>query len=92
MQIESTSQEPPYRTGTLKGLTFSEIQRILPEIQPDTRPSAGRKVAITWRFLANGKPCGIWDYSKSHELRGELSTFGPDEVFAALFGRSYTLL
>jgi hypothetical protein len=92
MQIEFTAQEPPYRTGTLTGLTHSEIQQMLPDIQPDTRPSADRKVSIAWRFLADGKPCGIWDYRQSYELRGELSTFGPDEVFTALFNHAYTRL
>jgi hypothetical protein len=90
MQIGSTVQEPPYRTGTLTGLTLAEIQQRLTDIPPDTRPSAGRKVTTTWRFLGNGQPCGIWDYRKSYDLRGELSTFGPDEVFTALFGHAYT--
>ena len=89
MQIESTTQEPPHRTGTLKGLTFTEIQQMLPDISPDTRPSADRKVTIMWRFLANGKSCGIWNYRRSHEVLGELSTFGPDEIFHALFGKAY---
>lgn len=92
MQIEFTSQEPPYRTGTLRGLTLAEIQQVLPDIKPDPRPSANGKVTIMWRFLANGKPCGIWDYRGSHEVRGELSTFGPDEAFAALFGHAYARL
>ncbi|MEO6750847.1 MAG: hypothetical protein ABIZ04_02810 [Opitutus sp.] len=92
MQIESTTREPPYRTGTLKGLTFMEIQQMLPDISPDTRPSADRKVTITWRFLADGNPCGIWNYRRSHEVLGELSTFGPDGVFNTLFERAYTPL
>ncbi len=92
MHIESTSHEPPYRTGTLKGLTLDEVQEMLPDISADIRVSGDRKVTMTWRFLANRKPCGIWDYRKSYELRGELSTFGPDEIFAALFGEAYTTL
>ena len=92
MQIESTSQESPYRTGTLKGLTLAEIQNILPDISPDTRPSSDRKVRIAWRFLANGKPCGIWNYRTSHEVLGELSTFGPDGIFDTLFGKAYATL
>ena len=89
MHIESTSHEPPFRTGTLKGLTLSEIQAMLPDIQPDTRPSADRKVTIMWRFTANTKPCGIWNYRQSYEVRGELSTFGPDGVLDTLFGKAY---
>ena len=92
MQIESTGQEPPYRTGTLKGLTLSAIQKILPGIQPDTRPAADRKVTIMWRFLADGQSCGIWNYRTSYEVRGELSTFGSDANFAALFGQAYAPL
>lgn len=92
MHIESTSQEPPYRTGTLNGLTLAEIQRMLPHISPDTRPSADRKVTIIWRFLANGTPCGIWNYRKSPETLSELSTFGPDEVFNILFRQGYAPL
>jgi hypothetical protein len=49
-------------------------------------------MTVTWRFLADGKPCGIWDYRKSYEARGELSTFGPDESFTELFGKAYTPL
>jgi len=89
MHIESSLHEPPYRTGTLKGLTLSEIQEMLPGIQPDTRPSADRKVTIMWRFSANAKPFGIWNYRRSYEVRGELSTFGPDGVFITLFGNAY---
>ncbi|HWA09499.1 MAG TPA: hypothetical protein VG838_08630 [Opitutaceae bacterium] len=92
MQIEFTSQEPPYRTGTLKGLTLLEIQELLSGIQPETRPSADRKVTTTWRFLADGNACGIWNYRRSYELRGELSTFGPDGVLATLFGQAYAPL
>lgn len=92
MHIESTTHQPPYRTGTLKGLTISEVQEMLPDISPDTRASGDQKVTITWRFLANGKPCGIWNYRRSHEILGELSTFGPDEIFAALFEKAYTAL
>ena len=90
MHIESITQESPYRTGTLKGLSLPDIQRMLPDIEPDSRPTADRKVSITWRFLANGKPCGIWEYRRSHEMRGELSTFGPDEIFQTLFGKAYS--
>ena len=89
MHIESSLHEPPYRTGTLKGLTLSEIQETLPGIQPDTRPSADRKVTILWRFSANAKPCGIWNYHRSYEVRGELSTFGPDGILETLFGKAY---
>ena len=90
MHIESTTQESPYRTGTLKGLTLADIQRMLSYIEPDSSPTADRKVSITWRFLANGKPCGIWNYRRNHEMRGELSTFGPDEIFQVLFGNTYS--
>ena len=89
MHIESTSQESPYRTGTLKGLTLADIQRMLSAVEPDSRPTADRKVSITWRFIAIGKTCGIWNYRRSHEMRGELSTFGPDEIFQTLFGKAY---
>jgi len=92
MQIESTSHESPYRTGTLKGLTLSEVQKMLPDISPDTRTSCDRKATITWRFLADGKLCGIWNYRKSYEVLNELSTYGPDEVFTAIFNQAYTVL
>ena len=42
-----------------------------------------------WRFLADGNTCGIWNYRTTHEVRRELSTFGPDEVLATLFGKAY---
>lgn len=61
MQIEFTVQEPPYRTGTLTGLTHFEVQRLLPGIQPDTRTSANHKVTLMWRFLVDGKLCGVWN-------------------------------
>ena len=92
MQIESTTQAPLHRTGTLKGLMFTAIQQMLPDISPDTRPSADRKITIMWRFLANGKPCGIWNYRKSYEVLDELSAFGPDEVFNTLFEQTYSPL
>jgi hypothetical protein len=92
MQIESTREEPRYRSGTLKGLTLADIQRALPEIAQDNRPSADRKVTLTWRFLADGIPCAVWDYRRSYEIRRELSTFGPDRIFAELFGPAYTSL
>jgi len=89
MHIESSLHEPPYRTGALKGLTLSEIQAVIPDIQPDTRPSADRKVTILWRFSADAKPCDIWNYRQSYEVRGELSTFGPNEILEMLFGKAY---
>lgn len=92
MHLETTLQEPPHRTGTLKNLTLSEIQEMLHNIHPDSRPSSDRKVTLMWRFLADGKPCGIWNYRQSYEVRGELSTFGPDEIFGTLFGNAYTSL
>jgi hypothetical protein len=92
MQIEFTAQEPPYRTGTLMGLTHFEVQRLLPEIQPDTRTSANHKITLMWRFLADGKHCGVWNYRHGYELRGEFSTFGPDAAFETLFGNAYKSL
>jgi len=92
MHLESTSQEPPYRTGTIKHLKLSEIQEMLPDVQPDTRPSSDRKVTLMWRFLVDGKLCGIWNYRKSYEACGELSTFGPDEIFRTVFGEAYSRL
>lgn len=44
------------------------------------------------RFLADEKACGIWNYRQSYEVRGELSTFGPDEIFRTLFGEAYSRL
>jgi len=39
------------------------------------------KVTFIWDFWADGEACSIWDY------RGKRwSTFGPERVFAALFG------
>ena len=92
MEIIQTSEEPRYRCGTVKGLTLSEIQQALPDVAPDTRPSGDRKTAITWRFMADGIPCGIWDYRNSYEFRRELSTFGPDRIFSELFGVAYSSL
>jgi hypothetical protein len=92
MQIEFTVQEPSYRTGTLTGVTQSQVQSTLPGIQPDTRTSADRKLTLIWRFLVDGKPCGIWNYRHAYELRGEFSTFGPDAAFETLFGKAYTSL
>jgi len=92
MQIEFTCEEPPYRTGTLTGLTRLEVQRMLPGIQPDTRPSANHKISLMWRFLADGIPCGIWNYRQGYELRREYSTFGPEAAFETLFGNAYKSL
>ena len=89
MQIAFTSEEPPYRTGTLTGLTRLEVQRMLPGIQPDTRPSANHKISLMWRFLAAGKLCGV---RPGYELRSEFSTFGPDAAFETLFGKAYKSL
>jgi hypothetical protein len=83
MQIESTGQEPPYRTGTLTGLTHFEAQRLLPGIQTDTRTSANHKITLMWRFLADEKRCEVWNYRKGNELRSEFSMFGPDAAFDA---------
>jgi hypothetical protein len=89
MHIGSSSHEPPYRSGALKGLTLSEIQARLPDIQPDSGPPAEQNVTIMWWFSENAKPCGIWNCRRGYETRGELSTFGPDGVFDTLFGKAY---
>lgn len=92
MQIQYTSEESPYRTGTLRGLTISEIEQKLAGIKPDSRCTADQKVSLSWRFLADGRLCGIWDYRRSYRLRGELSTYGDNKVFAELFGSAYSAL
>lgn len=92
MEIIQTSEEPRYRSGTVKGLTLAEVQQALPDVAQDNRPSGDRKTTVTWRFKADGVPCAIWDYRRSYELRRELSTFGPDRIFTDLFGEAYVSL
>lgn len=38
-----------------------------------------------WNFSVDGIPCAIWDWHGAGRL-GMWSTFGPAEVFAAIFG------
>lgn len=67
------------RTGTLAPeLAATEITAKL-NIEPE-RGSDDGKVSLFWRFYADGKPCGIWDYRGAR-----WSTDGPREVFERLF-------
>ena len=75
-----------HRTGVLMDMNVETINRILGfESNVDDDPD---KVVNSWRFIADGNECAIWDYKGSHEW-GQFSTFGPDYVFEELFGTNY---
>jgi len=87
MKIEPNDEPGGSRTGTLRGVSVEEINNILgfkPNVKDD--PS---KVVNSWGFLADGVPCGIWDYKGSHKA-GQFSTDGPAAVFKSLFGDKWS--
>ena len=80
------------KTGTLKGLTKQDVEDKLgfaPNVEDDPV-----KVTASWGFKLNPEPgkenpaCGIWDYKGSGTI-GIWSTYGPSEVFEAIFGEKY---
>lgn len=87
MNIKPCEMQSSSRTGTLTGITVSEINEILGfEPNADDDPD---KVEHSWAFQVDGTYCGIWDYKGSHRWN-QFSTFGPDVMLRKVFGKWYT--
>ena len=80
------------KTGKLVNMTQEQIEAKIgfaPNVEDDPE-----KVTASWGFMLNPEPgkkvptCGIWDYKGSGRF-GVLSTYGPREVFVAIFGEKY---
>lgn len=80
MRIQPIDEPGAHATGSLSSsLTVDQINKVL-GFAPNVRDDPD-KVKHSWGFLADGEPCGIWDY------RGRRwSTYGPPEIFRQLFG------
>ncbi len=92
LNIVPVAKAGEYKTGSLVGLTKKDIIEKLgfgPNVDDDPY-----KVTASWGFLFNpdaekkGPVCGVWDY-KGSARSGEWSTYGPREVFVAIFGEKY---
>jgi len=77
------------KTGELVNMTAKQIEAKLgfaPNVEDDPA-----KVTASWGFMLNPEPdktvpkCGIWDYKGSGRF-GVWSTYGPRQVFVAIFG------
>lgn len=77
------------KTGELVNMTQEQIEAKMgfaPNVEGDSA-----KVTASWGFMLNPEPgkkvpiCGIWDYKGSGRF-GVWSTYGPREVFVAIFG------
>lgn len=83
---------PTERTGSLTYTATADIvSRLgaLPVRRPCVRGDRGGPTEeVSWHFRVNGQDCAIWDY-KGGARHGLWSTFGPAEVFTALFGWRY---
>src|SRR5210317_74689 len=92
LNIVPVAKAGAYRTGKIQGLTLGDIQDKL-GFAPNVADAAG-KVTASWGFVLNptaegkGAVCGIWDYKGSGRLK-QWSTYGPREVFQAIFGDAY---
>lgn len=75
-----------HKTGELMEVTVAEITKIL-GFSPDGG-DGGEKSRYNWDFKYRGHECAIWDWKGGYRQK-EFSTFGPSEVFTALFGRRY---
>lgn len=73
----------PYRTGSIAHTGEGDITARLGFCP--LRDSVVGKTDQEWWFTVDNRPCAIWDMKGSGRL-GMWSTFGPAEVFAALFG------
>lgn len=88
-RIEIEPKTDPFhshRTGTLIGVSWSEIVSVLgftPNVQDDPN-----KVVNSWAFTADGDNCAIWDFKGSHE-HNVWSTYGNKMIFSTLFGERY---
>ena len=65
-------------TGKITCLTATRHQTI--------EPTSAGKITDEWRFTVNGRLCGVWNYRRSYELRGEFSAYGPRALLTAVFG------
>lgn len=87
MKLERIEYVLGHKTGTINGLTATEIAERLGNMEQVADDEA--KVQYSWAFTADGVECGVWDYYGSGD-RLNFSTFGPHEVFIELFGANYT--
>jgi hypothetical protein len=75
-----------HRTGTVRGLTKQDIDRILgfePNVDDDEF-----KVKYSWGFTVNGVKCAVWDWKGSYTVN-QFSAFGPDNVLREVFSNCY---
>lgn len=72
------------RGGSLSHTTAAAIIERL-GFEPDYHSVEG-VTDEEWRFEVNGHVCAIWDHRGSGRRFGMWSTYGPPEVFLALFG------
>jgi hypothetical protein len=80
LKITPSNEPGRFRMGRLPPNITEEMITQRLGIDPVNEGSSDGKVTVEWRFLADGEPCGIWDYKGAR-----WSTFGPHEVFAQLF-------
>lgn len=76
-----------HKTGEVSNMTPAKISTIL-GFNPNGDPSGDGKVVYEWLFTFDGHECAMWDY-KGGAKYGEFSTYGPSEVFIALFGSDW---
>ena len=82
MKIIPVNKAGPYRTGTLKDVSYSQIVEALGfEENIDDDPD---KVKYSWGFEVDGKYVAIWDYKGSHKMK-VWSTYDPDGILESLF-------
>jgi len=72
-----------HRTGTLTHIGEGEITQRL-GFAPQYDTCIG-KTDQEWKFRVGDHDCAIWDMKGSGNI-GIWSTFGPQEVFSAIFG------
>jgi hypothetical protein len=88
MLIEPIHKVGSSRTGTLHGLTYTDIKTILGFEANVTELDDPYKVDASWGFAIDGSFCGIWSYRGSG-ARKTWSTSGNGEKLKALFGPVY---
>lgn len=80
-----------HKTGQLNNLSKADITKKLGMPPTDFGPDGDDgKVLHEWTFTADGVECAIWDWKGSSYGR-QHSTFGPNQVFAVLFGTDYSI-
>jgi hypothetical protein len=85
MLIEPIHKVGSSRTGTLHGLTYTDIKTILGFEANVTELDDPYKVDASWGFAIDGSVCGIWSYRGSG-ARKTWSTHGDNQKLKAVFG------